>query len=490
MPGKTSRNGIGSKSRRTVLKTLGTLTGTSLVSASQVAAHQTRGPREFVGVSYDPVTQQIQGEASATLELIDGSLKGVLKVAGFTIPLGQQEALESVRQFNGLSKYVDIKRDSSFKKDDLYLKVDLDTDGDRVVGNLTRPSSKYGKISFSLGASDAGYSTEGARKAIESSASETAKSLQDEISVPATGVPVENSIRNVPNVGKTITRDSGGPEQPSTTDDEVTTSATDYKTGVLSEGHVDDSMSYEPPSTCVDTSTQSSSWQHNVATSARDADPNNGPAFYEILHGDYKFFWIKSHFEKVPDPLPADCESDAGVPYPDTVEFWARHDYGYGIGDFDLDDPRPDDKDESSNPDDGLIGTALDVVGALTTNVYAQAATVILDFALSTSNPESDVEVVYSQPTGNDGYSKEEYYWDLNLDGSEWPSSTDTAAGVQIQVTNSTTTGDSAQVDTRGRYSFRYLAYYDGKCPCDTAATYLAEKTTLTCFNIAEFDSV
>jgi len=93
--------------RRTLLSGVGAAMGGSALMTQLGSAHPTR-LTEFVGKSYDPLSDQEQADASAELLFTPFGAIGELSVAGFTIPIGKEKPPHSDR-FQGRHRHLCVR---------------------------------------------------------------------------------------------------------------------------------------------------------------------------------------------------------------------------------------------------------------------------------------------------------------------------------------------------------------------------------------------
>lgn len=477
---KSNQEGGNNVRRRTLLHGMGIATTTGVLASTLGKASANKGnSRQFVGISYDPLTQQVQQSANAVLSFDGNGLTGVLQVAGYTIPVGDPEPLAPISDDGPLTQYRFERDEEKFMRDRLHLQVSIRTDNDRVVGHITRPSREYGKSSFTLGATDKGFSEVGVQSGLENGKFSDTASAADQISIPSDGIPKENSLGKV--VAKKKSQNSTSIDENIDTQDYINPpgGSGNDKVGFFDEDSVSNTITYSPPSSCLYDDQREMDWEYLTGTSAiEDVDDE----FNQIEEGKYKYFHTQGHFTNSPNPLAKECDQDSGVPYPIDVEFWASHGSNSDINDFDLENPRPD-NDGSNSADDGTLGLALDVINSIG-GTYTAVATTIINYGLDTQNEEG---ITVEQNQYSD---KNEIYWDLPFEnGSEFPDGTDNTAGVKFKIDNNLEPGRYGTIETMSRITFGYLGYPENACPCSYQELFY-EKTTGTCINYSSYECI
>lgn len=185
-------------SRRSVLGALG-LSGVSRVDLESLGKPTEKENRKFIGVTYDTRTQLVQDVAEASLTFKrDWSVSGMLKIAGFNVPLGDTDSTDTSPTPDQLRSYYLTKDSKPFLRDGLPLVVQFQSDSDHVVGYATRPAPEYANLSFSLNAKDRGATV----GKIEAALGDVDLSKFDtDPEIPDTGIPTETSIVNMKGTG-------------------------------------------------------------------------------------------------------------------------------------------------------------------------------------------------------------------------------------------------------------------------------------------------
>ncbi len=486
--------------RRTLLnQTVGVLGAATLATSS--AGAEKLGKRRFVGKSYDPVTDKEQGDATATLELTENGLTGTLKLAGFVVPVGEDEPLEDVDSHPTASRYYfESRRPEHVVQEDgedLHLKGYLETDGDTATGTLTRPSPGYGKIAFSLGATDRGFTKEAIGSALHPERFRGQVPGFDQIQIPATGIPRDNSIRNVSRMAsseETSTSDAKGEDlSESVTTDSVTTNADGGDVGILNRTSMEGGITHTLPDRCDDDFVNMT-WDYEFSTSAKvryDSSGNVESDYDEIIQSSQKPWHMDGFFEEIPDSLLMPCDQKSGFPHQAGVEAFIEHGPNNSNFNTELNNPRPDGQNNDTSPDDDMIGLVLDLVNSVT-GPLGGVASIIVEYSLNGDAMTSD-DVQKNQ----DG-DQTQWHWDLPLTGLNedspgsdyFPDTTDNTAGVAIQVENPAGDGLTPELETRGGFQWSYYEYLGTDCPCESFNTTLKTTTDLSTWLDCEYTSI
>lgn len=137
-----------SANRRSVLKSIGAASvGTTMMSSLGAA---TTGTRKLKGITYDTLTQEFQGPASAKVTVEEnGGVSGIFQMAGFKMALGEREPLTpsvTIPQ----PEYEAVKQKNRHQRDGLPLKLRFTVSDTSMDGTMTRPSGDYGRLGFKL----------------------------------------------------------------------------------------------------------------------------------------------------------------------------------------------------------------------------------------------------------------------------------------------------------------------------------------------------
>lgn len=462
--------------RRTVLSGLATAGASSVVG---IASAEPSGAEQFIGITYDPLTDKRQGDATATLNFSGKKVTGQIRAAGFTIPVGRETVVREQNNHPTVDTYVFEKTDDRFTVDrdgqTLGLHGRIDKIGGKLTGTLTRPSPEYGKIAFSFLRDQPGASV----KAIASSLYPAGKRQQVSdhaaVTIPDTGIPTSNSINNAPPKPKVET--DGG------------------DVGFLDTKGEYGSIYDDLDSRC-DSDAAYMAWDYSFGTSAEVRYDGSGQLYTdydEISSGGGKRYQMESYFTDVPDPLVKSCDQEDGVPYQTDVEFKINHSGDSSANDFSFDIPRPDGENTTNDGGDGIVGLTLDIVNTVT-GAWGGVGTAVLNYALSTDS-ESDVTVSKDNSYNSDGQL---YNWELVLDGYNdagntpyFPDTSDNAAGVSIQVDNLSAPGKQHTLKSRSRFEFGHYRYIDGACPCASGfnTTFVTSQTGVFENNLT-YDSI
>ena len=195
-------------SRRTILSGIGATIGGSALLAD-VGNALPLGNTKYVGKSYDPLSDQEQADASADLTFTPFGVIGELSVAGFTIPLGEDKPLSRLDSKGNVDTYAFVKDDAEFtvrdrvggEERDLPLRGRFDVVNGHIVGSLSRPTSKWGEISFTLAPEDEGLTPDGVGQALGLKGKHEISLYDDSSAIPDRGIPTSNSIANAPAAG-------------------------------------------------------------------------------------------------------------------------------------------------------------------------------------------------------------------------------------------------------------------------------------------------
>jgi hypothetical protein len=191
--------------RRTLLSGVGAAMGGSALMAQLGSALPT-GKAEFVGKSYDPLSDQEQADASAELFFTPFGTIGELSVAGFTIPIGKENPVTPIDSSGGIDTYAFVEEGPEFTvRDrvggeirDLPLIGRFDVVNGQIVGSLRRPTSEWGEISFTLVPEEHDIGGEELSTALGLKQPPEVSLYDDTEAVPERGIPTCNSIANAP----------------------------------------------------------------------------------------------------------------------------------------------------------------------------------------------------------------------------------------------------------------------------------------------------
>lgn len=393
-------------SRRSVLSGIGGTVATGAITSTVALAKKEGKSVQYVGKSYDPLTDKEQGDASAALNLTRNGLKGRLRIAGFDIPVGQSNRITDGNNHEKVETYRFVRDEARLAvvEDDerLPLKGFVSILDGLASGLLTRPSPEYGNIAFSLNPSEQGFSAADIGRSLRPEQKVKGIPGAERVSIPATGIPKSNSINNVRRIVNANTqRPSGDSSGSGSTFDLVTAdaSANDIGTASVEDnqdvGFLDATSGGETTLTsyysdeCIyGGGDRSMSWNLECGTSGevrRNTDGSIWSDYDEIVSTNAKRWQLQAHFSKVPDTYVEDCDSDDGVPYQTKVEFKIDQANSTDVNEVGLEQPEPNDKDDESSPDDGLVGLALDITNSVS-GPYGSVASTIIDYALSASS--------------------------------------------------------------------------------------------------------
>ncbi|WP_459190655.1 hypothetical protein [Halosimplex sp. J119] len=445
------------------------------------------------------MTDKEQGDTTATINRTPKGLKGKLDIAGYNIPIGNKERVADENSHPDVETFSFVTDKDRFtvheQGEKLPLEVRIDVLNDRITGTLTRPSSEYGSVAFSLNPSDEGFTHSDLKGVLRPEHATAQSDESEEITIPSEGIPTDNSIKNAPASGDASTAD----DSVGTTDytpSSVGGESNEDDVGFLDADNTPGSITYNFDDSCSEDST-STSWTYEFGTSADvryDTDDSIATDYDEIAElGSYKRYQMQAHFSEVPGRLllPCDQDMDKGLPYQTNVEFWATQAGDTEQNQASLSEPQPDGENNSSNPGDGIIDLGLDIVNSVT-GVYGSVASTVIKFALNDSSDDGILVDHYSEG------DQEEYYWNLPLDGGPeddsegnryFPDHTENLAGASFQVDNGLPKGYTAELETRSQFEFAYIDYLGG-CPCPNFSTALKTTKTSVVKNSLEYTSV
>lgn len=467
-------------SRRNILTSVGGIAGVGVVGTNFASA-KPKGNREFVGVSYEAVSEEQQGTASAQLNTHkNGAINGVLQLAGFTIPVGNEKPLKSYMEENGLRKYKIVSNSSEHKKDDLPLIVRFEIQNDELMaGVATRPRSDYENLGFALAATDRPRKTPLRSESIKAEiASGLNPSQNPDVIVKDKGIP---RIANTPtditieNTDSTLDTQSG----------DVSVQAT-KSTGLISEASRDGKEKWTPAASCSDQRSMATHWTYNTAFVGQDTYDHD---YDEIESGQWAIWWFHSHFSDKPESMLCDYSGTMDEPAPTSVEYEITLGDGESQQHIDFLSPSPDnDPNDAGGKDDGVLGLILDFAAAAG-GPYAAAGKAVIDFLLG-----SNSDPVYQNKeswTNSNGVPKVKMVWDMDMDGSERediPGAPDKGAGVQFRIDNGHSSGRYATIDGKSRFTFTHMRFPSNSCRCTTAYRYTV--TTTYTYNTGGYNSI
>lgn len=139
-------------SRRQILQGVG-VAGSSILLSGVGQGKKARGkthPERFVGVTYDTVTHKVQRPGTAHIKAAGKGIEGYLKIGGYSIPLGSETPLQPYSKGLNRPCYYLSLSSSRYEYNGLPLNVEFCDYGSIIVGELSRPSSEYGTMAFTL----------------------------------------------------------------------------------------------------------------------------------------------------------------------------------------------------------------------------------------------------------------------------------------------------------------------------------------------------
>ncbi|ADE01654.2 hypothetical protein [Haloferax volcanii] len=180
--------------RRRFVQGVSSTVGVSGLGVSGLGKASAEGAREYIGVSYDTRTHITQRKCTASLNYKpDGRLSGILKIAGYNIPVGSDGRIKPNSSSDMWSYWIE-KEEEKFQEDDQKLQIRLNFDGDRMVGWMTRPTPKFAKLSFSMNAVDRGATMDKIESALNP---KDLSKFDKNPTIPQKGIPTETSIQNM-----------------------------------------------------------------------------------------------------------------------------------------------------------------------------------------------------------------------------------------------------------------------------------------------------
>ena len=437
------------------------------------------GSQQFVGGTYDPLTDKFQSEANAPLDFSDQKVTGRLNVAGVDIPLGDGSNVVEQNDHSRVETYAFTKESKECSVEEngeqIGLRGRIDKSGQKLTGTITRPSSRYGSIAFSFLPEKGGFPAEDVANSVDPQGKDSLVANNDEITVPDTGVPTSNSIRGV-----------SPPPDPRTDRGDVGFLDTYGQFGYVSN---------PLPSRCDDNSTFTLS-DYSFGTSVQVRKQGDGTVasdYDEIAElGGANRYQMESYLRNVPNPLVEPCDQVGGVPYQTGVEFSIFQTGDTTANDVSFDISRPDGDSSDGSAGDGILNLILSIVNSVT-GVWGGVATAVLNYGLTTS---SDDDRLITRDNSYEG-NKQFYAWDLTLEGyndvgesAYFVDQPDNAAGVSPQLENLSASGNAQTLKNRSRFEFGHLWYIDGKCPCEISSTVFTTSQTGTVENVLEYQSV
>jgi len=478
--------------RRTVLQ--GVTAATIGTNATVTTAAANDSGTQYVGVSYCPVTDKQQAPATAVLNHTPNGLTGRLSIADFDIKLGAESRLEDTTSHPDATRHTFTSADKNHAiiRDDKKLGLigRIDSDGKTYTGTITRPHPAYGKLAFSLAPTTQGFSSDTVASALNPEAYRPVTPGFDDIAIPDTGIPTDNSLQHLSNLeaaDSNLTTNTSNSESSTIVNIATSTSSSNPDVGVLESNINDPSISEPLEDYCDDKyggeGTMSWKLAPNVTAERRyDAYGNIESDYDEIIQSSAKIWRIQVFFEEIPDPVVELCDQQDYSPYQANVELNVRQGLDTSVKQARLQNPSPDaDTDDSSSPSDSTIGTVLDLVSAAG-GPYTSIATTLIDYSLI-DNPSSDI-FNYDDSYNDSLYpdvDKEEFSWDLTLDGynedspgsNVFADTTDNTVGVEFEISNKAGDGKNPVFEASGFYTWTYRSYVDGYCPCQSNNTTL-----------------
>ncbi|MEF8974895.1 MAG: hypothetical protein V5A21_01540 [Halapricum sp.] len=182
--------------RRSVLKQMSGSVGASILGLSGISTVAADSKREFVGVTYDTRTHQVQRPAHAHIQHHgEGEITGKLQLGGFNIKLGDSGRLSPYKKAGPLWQYYIELTEPQYTRDGEKLICKLEFDGHHIVGLLTRPSDRFADLSYTMNAKDNGASVGKIRKM--PSPEEQAKKFDKVPDISEKGIPTSTSLKNL-----------------------------------------------------------------------------------------------------------------------------------------------------------------------------------------------------------------------------------------------------------------------------------------------------
>lgn len=180
--------------RRAMLKATGAgpLVGLATIGQASNGNH----PSRYVGVTYDTVTHEAQGQCTAQFDKGGNEIDAKFHVPGMNLRLGKEE---SDHYMEGNKEVYQVRKNGSeHKEDNSGLNILLKREGDQIHGYVTRPHAKYSKLGFTLVSDDEKRGQDNIRGCLRNRGNGIKpKEVNASFSVPKEGVPQDTSMKNI-----------------------------------------------------------------------------------------------------------------------------------------------------------------------------------------------------------------------------------------------------------------------------------------------------
>ena len=445
----SSEKMTGGAKRRTVLRTLGTAAGFSMVGIPATARQQD-SPLEFEGISYDSKTDVEQGLTYAELEFDEDGVSGELQISGLRIPIDDRTELTSESE-SGRSYRFELD-DERFEADGLALKGGFTTNGEQLGGHLTRSSRRYHPLGFSMHNVEKDVSVEDIRGILSDE-----RTASSEIVLPETGVP-------------RLDREKPAPYEPSSEDEtasteDVTTSSGEHKIVPTGDETELDSEFYYPDDDCPYDDMVSDFRHYNLTYSLFESpelapDPDNDDDSVEVQQGGNRVMYLHGVWNNDNRPTNVVHEDCLGGEY--TADALSVE---YTVTTTE-DELSPNnmlpDEDDGDGGISQWVDTGLDVVSAIP-NPWTSVGTSVVRLFL----PDEDTSYIttsLSEPVAGGT----QCYWEFDLDygNDKFPTEREEAQSVRVTLgEGGYPTGSEHNVEVASEYTYMYAKHNDD-CPC------------------------
>jgi hypothetical protein len=181
--------------RRTIIKGMSiTVAGTSL---SEYILQRSSSVYRFVGYTYDPVTHQVQRQATADLHKSDEGIWGKFALSGISINISKEQKVSNMINRGDFHKYTISSKEKQTSIPPL--RIHISTDWEQLRGRMTRESPEFGQLAFSMIVRDHQKQKEQIRDEIDNielGAGDPERLSPNDVEVPEKGVPKDNSIKS------------------------------------------------------------------------------------------------------------------------------------------------------------------------------------------------------------------------------------------------------------------------------------------------------
>jgi hypothetical protein len=402
------------------------------IGASALVGVASGGPREaMAGPTYDTLTHKPGVNAEGAVD--NGTeLGGRLEIAGFDLNLGRLERISST---GGTERYGGTFDEPRYLKDDTPLRLRILRRNGQIVGTLSRPSGKYGKLGFML-FSGSGRRAKQARHSLVPDSRWVDSSYS--FDTPETGLPTDSGISRLSSIVSDESTDasltsSSSSDDCDDADDSEAADGEDH--GTLDEISWSGSMSKRASDgACED---KEMSWDVIAGINAS----NDSTYCYDEIR-DWNRWRFNLHFSDPPGNMLEGCdwENDSYDARPWNFRFEIKK----NDNKISLEEPEPND---GEGDDDNLeYKLLLDLIGS---TKYGGVPAAIGEYILESqkgTNVENDPETIV---------------WDASLDGDAddmQQVEDDEAKSVQTsaKIDNGYYDDDYYSVDFFPEYTFAY----------------------------------